>query len=107
MFYTRCYVALIIMKKDTGLKDDYGTPIKDGDTIEWTYIKHGVMIKNDDGTERFLGCVTGGEMISKEFKETKKIEYEIRDDVAGYFLDRPRGIATTFISEKPKCRVVV
>jgi len=94
------------MRKGTGLKDDFGSPINDGDTIEWTYIQHGVMIKDDDGTERFLGCVTGGKMISKEFKETKKIEYEVRDDAAGYFLDRPRSIATTFINDKPKCRVV-
>ena len=94
------------MEKVTGLKDDYGTPINDGDTIEWTYIKHGVMVTGEDGTERFLCCETGGEMISKEFKETRKIEYEVRDDIAGYFLDRPRGIATTFIRDKPKCRVV-
>jgi len=94
------------MEKNTGLKDDYGTPIKDGDTIEWTYIKHGVMSKDNDGNEYFLGCVTGGEMITKEFKEIKKIEYEVRGDIAGYFLDRPCGIATTFINDKPKCRVV-
>jgi hypothetical protein len=94
------------MKKDTGLKDDYGTPINDGDTIEWTYLKHGIMIKNKDGTERFFGCVSGGEMITREFKETRKIEYEVRGDIAGYFLDRPCGMATTFINEKPKCRVI-
>jgi len=88
----------INMKKDTGLKD--------GDTIEWIYNKHGIIRQNEDGTESFLGCVTGGEMIIKEFKETKKIEYEVRYDVAGYFLDRPCGIATTFINEKPKCMVV-
>ena len=93
-------------QKNTGLKDDYGTPIMDGDTIEWTYYKHGIMSKKDDGTEYFLGCVTGGEMIKKEFKETKKIEFEVRGDVSGYFLDRPTGIATTFIKEKPKCKVV-
>jgi hypothetical protein len=94
------------MKKDTGLKDDYGTPIKDGDTIEWTCYQHGLMIQNEDGTERFLACVTGGEMIEKEIKETKQIVYEVRDDVAGYFLDRPRGIGTTFIINKPKCKIV-
>lgn len=94
------------MKKNTGLKDDYGRPIYEGDTIEWTYLKHGIMIKTEDGTEKFLGCVTGGDMISKEFKEIKKIEYEVRGDIAGYFLDRPSGIATTFMSEIPKCRVV-
>ena len=91
--------------KNTGLKDDYGTPIMDGDTIEWKYYKHGVMIKNDDGTQYFLGCVTGSKMIKKEFKETKKIVYEIKNDVAGYFLDRPIGIATTFIDEQPKCKI--
>ncbi len=95
------------MNKQTGLHDDFGTPIKVGDTIEWTYFKHGIMVQNDDGTERFLGCVTGGEMIRKEFKETKKIEYEVRDGMGGYFLDSPKGIATTFIPQKPKCRVVV
>lgn len=94
------------MIKHTGLKDDYGTPINDGDSIEWTYYNHGVMIQNEDGTETFLGCVSGGEMIVKEFKEIKKIEYEIRGDNAGYFLDRPTGIATTFITEKPKCMVI-
>ena len=92
--------------KNTGLKDDYGTSIMDGDTIEWTYHQHGTMIKNDDGTETFFGCLTGGEMIVKEFKEVNKIEYEVRGDIAGYFLDRPRGIATTFIKEKPKCKVI-
>lgn len=93
-------------KRDTGLKDDYGTSIKDGDTIEWVYKQHGVMIKGEDGNERFLGCVAGSEMIVKEFRETKKMVYEIRDEVAGYFLDRPKGIATTFIKDKPKCRVI-
>ena len=94
------------MKKDTGLKDDYGTPIMDGDTIEWAYWKHGVMVKQEDGTEKFLGCVTGGDMAMKEFKEKRKVEYEVRKDIAGYFLDRPKGIATTFIKEKPKCKVI-
>jgi len=91
--------------KNTGLKDDYGNPIKDGDTIEWTYLKHGVMMKNEDGIENFMGCV-GSEMITKEFKETKKIIYEVKGDVAGYFLDRPTGIATTFIQDKPKCKII-
>jgi hypothetical protein len=94
------------MKKDTRLKDDYGNPIKDGDTIEWVYYKHGVMIKDDDGNEKFLGCLSGSEMITKKFKERRKIKYEVRGDFAGYFLDRPGGIATTFIKDKPKCKVV-
>lgn len=64
------------MKKNTGLKDDYGTPIYEGDTIEWTYFKHGIIIKTADGTEKFLGCVAG-DMINKGFKEIKKIEYEV------------------------------
>lgn len=94
------------MKKNTGLTDDYGTPIKDGDTIEWTIYRHGVMWIDEDGTEKFLPCVTCGDMIRKEFKETKKIEYEVRDGVAGYFLDRPRDIGMTFITEPPKCKVI-
>ena len=40
--------------KDTGLTDDYGTSIKDGDTIEWTWTAHGVMIDDDNGGKRFL-----------------------------------------------------
>ena len=94
------------MKKQTGLTDDYGTPINDGDTIEWTYKQHGVMIKNEDGTERFLPCVTSSEMSIKEFKERRKITHEIRNEISGYFLDRPNGVGTTFVIEKPKCRVV-
>jgi hypothetical protein len=64
------------------------------------------MWKYDDGSERFVGCVSGVGMVLKEFKETKKIEYEVRGDIAGYFLDRPTGIATTFIKDKPKCKVI-
>lgn len=94
------------MKKETGLKDDYGTPINDGDIIEWVYTKHGFMAKTKDGSEVFIGGVTGGEMVTKKFKEKKIINYEVRGDIAGYFLDRPCGIATTFIKEKPKCKVV-
>lgn len=87
--------------KNTGLKDDYGNIIKDGDTIEWTYNQHGIMTNS-----KFLACVSGGEMIIKEFKEKRKITYEVRSDIAGYFLDRPTGIGTTFIKDKPKCRVI-
>lgn len=93
-------------RKNTGLKDDYGTPIMDGDMIEWTYHQHGLVFTDENGDEDFLGCIAGGEMITKEFKEVKTIEYEVRGDVAGYFLDRPRGIGMTFITEKPKCRVL-
>lgn len=92
--------------KFTGLKDDYGNEIKDGDIIEWTYFQHGIITKKDNGSEGFLPCVSGGLMITKEFKERKKIIYEIRGDSAGYFLDRPEGIGTTFIKEKPKCKIV-
>jgi len=95
------------MKKDTGLKDDYGNVIKDGDTIEWTYTAHGVLTKDENGKERFLRCVTGGEMTTKTFKEKKKISYEVRNDIAGYFLDRPCGISLTFINDKPKCKVIL
>lgn len=94
------------MRKNTGLKDDYGNIIKDGDTIEWTYYQHGIMITKSNGRKFFLGGLTGGEMITKKFKKKQKIAYEVRDDVAGYFLDRPTSIATTFIEEKPKCLVV-
>jgi len=98
---------MFIMNKklNTGLIDDYNNPIMTGDTIEWTYKKHGVMI-TVDGKEKFLACVTGDPMIIKEFKETKKIEYEVRDNVTGYFLDRPTGIGLTFIKEKPLCKVI-
>lgn len=92
--------------KDTGLKDDYGNTIKDGDSIEWTYDVHGVMIKDENGVERFLGCVTSGDMIQKTVKEKKTITYQVRGDVAGYFLDRPCGMSTTFIKEKPKCKLI-
>lgn len=92
--------------KNTGLSDDHGNPIMDGDTIEWTYLKHGIISKDKDGMERFFPCVTGGGMVTKEFKERKKIQYEVRGDIAGYFLDRPNEISTTFIYEKPKCKVV-
>lgn len=74
--------------------------------MEWTYVEHGVMIKNEDEQEYFLGCVCGSDMITRENKQTKKIKYEVRGDIAGYFLDRPCGISTTFISEKPKCKVL-
>jgi hypothetical protein len=93
-------------RKNTGLNDDYGRPIMGGDMIEWTYRQHGVMLTDEDGNEDFLACVTSGEMVVKEFKEITTIEYEVRGDTAGYFLDRPRGIGVTFISEKPKCRVI-
>jgi len=93
------------MKKDTGLKDDYGTPINDGDTIEWAFMEHGLMLQNKDGSETFFGCV-GSDMITRETTETKVIKYEVRGDIAGYFLDRPKGISTTFITKKPKCKVI-
>ena len=89
------------MKRQTGLKDDYGTPIKEGDTIEWTFQRHGIMAKG-----RFIGGVAT-EMVLKEFKETKKIEYEVREDSAGYFLDRPSGgISMTYIRTKTKCKII-
>jgi len=90
----------------TGLKDDFGTPINEGDLIEWTYSQHGVLITNKNGEEEFFPCLTGGEMIVKEFKKTKKIILEVRNDISGYFLDRPSGISTTFIKNKPKCKVI-
>ena len=93
------------MKKTTGLKDDYGTPINDGDTVEWTFMEHGVILQNKDGSETFFGCV-GSDMITKESKEIQVIKYEIRGDAAGYFLDRPKRMSTTFITENPKCKVV-
>lgn len=89
----------------TGLYDDYGTEIMDGDTLEWTYYKHGIMMKNDDGSEYFLGGYAN-EMVKKKFIERRKIEYEVRGDMAGYFLDRPEGMATMYIKEESKCRVV-
>lgn len=93
-------------KKNTGLTDDYGTPIKDGDTIEWTFYRHGIMFQEEDGTESFIAGLSGGNMIKKEFKEKRKIEYEVRGETAGYFLDRPGGMAHTYIKEEPKCKVV-
>jgi hypothetical protein len=97
----------MMINNDTGLTDDYGTPIKDGDTIIWTYKAHGIMVTDDDGKERFIAGVTGGEMIEKELVQEQVIKYEIKEDSAGYFLDRPRGIGQTFIKEKPKCKVKV
>ena len=90
----------------TGLKDDYGTPIKPGDTIEWTYVEHGVMLENEQGDSYFLPCV-GWDLIERKTTEIKKIEYEVREDSAGYFLDRPGGIGMTFIEEGSKCKVKV
>lgn len=92
--------------KNTGLKDDFGNIIKDGSTIEWTYYQHGIMITKPNGRKSFLGGLSGGKMIVKKFKKKKKIRYEVRGDIAGYFLDRPKSIATTFIKDKPKCVVV-
>ena len=90
----------------TGIKDDYGNKIKVGDTIEWIYYLHGVMVKEPDGSEYFLACVTGADMITKRFVERRKITYEVRDEVAGYFLDRPTSIGMTFIDIPPKGKVV-
>lgn len=90
---------------ETGLKDDYGTPIMDGDVIEWTFKEHGCMIINEDGSETFFPCVSA-DMITREATERQVVKFEVRGDFAGYFLDRPKRISTTFISEKPKCKVV-
>lgn len=92
--------------KNTGLKDDYGNIIKDGDTIEWTYYQHGIMMTRRNGRKYFLGGLSGGKMITKKFKKKQKIVYKVRGDVAGYFLDRPTSLATFLIKEKPKCLVV-
>lgn len=94
--------------KSTGLFDDYGTPINDGDTIVWTYKAHGIVyIDEDTGEERFIPGVSGGGMIEKELTSEQVVTYEVSKDSAGYFLDRPRGIGQTFIKEKPKCKVKV
>lgn len=90
---------------ETGLKDDYGTPIMDGDVIEWTFQEHGCMMINEDGSESFVPCVAA-DMITREATERQVVKFEVRGDVSGYFLDRPKKMSTTFISEKPKCKVI-
>lgn len=91
---------------NTGLKDSYGTPIKDGDTIEWTYYETGFF--DPDGN--FVPGMTS-EMVKRKLKSTQLIKYEVREHSAGYFLSPPNGFnefgsLTGMFADPPTCKVI-
>lgn len=92
-------------KFDTQLTDDEGNKLYAGDTIEWSYSMQGVINIDKDGVEKFFPCISAYSTSVKDFKEVQKIKYEVRGDIAGYFLDRPHSISMTFMP-KPTCKKV-
>ena len=86
------------MNRLTGLKDSYGTEIREGDTIIWTYVSSGIM-HNDE----FIGCMPGN--ITKELQKEQKVEYEIREDAAGFFLDIPYSMGVYGHHDTIRCKV--
>lgn len=82
-----------------GLKDDFGTDIHAGDELVWTYKAGGH--RTHDG--RFFECVPPAEFVEKEMVQV--IQYEIRKDAAGYFLDRPSGLGVMYTRDTIKCKV--
>lgn len=75
--------------KLTGIYDSEGTPIKSGDTIRYEYIV-GFNIA-DDGTKTYnLPFKHSEKMIHREV-----MEYKIKDNCAGFFLDFPKQISFT------------
>jgi hypothetical protein len=90
---------------DTGLKDSYGTPIMVGDIVEWTYTKAGYVHTTPELVQEFHAVLTSEPLVVKKFKHRQKIEYEVRHNQAGYFLDVPIGSGVRAYPE-PKCKVI-
>lgn len=86
------------MKRLTGLKDSYGTEIKEGDTIVWSYISNGIMHNGE-----FVGVLNGDKV--KELQVEQKVDYEVREDAAGYFLNRPNSMGLYGHHDTIKCKV--
>ena len=90
--------------KDTGLKDSFGNPICAGDTLLWEYQTVGTESADKNGKLYFMGCYPGNEI--REMKYEQVVKYEVGKDSAGYFLDIPCGIGTTFLKGTIKCTVI-
>jgi hypothetical protein len=99
-------------KKFTGLFDDYGNKVYDGDKVKWTWIAGGTMITDSKtGKKRFLPCFPGD--MTKKMSCTQTVKFEVRDKTdynkgrsSGYFLNDPSGIGGTFFRTTVKCKVI-
>lgn len=80
----------------TGIVDSNGTEICFGDTIKFEYMR-GFNVA-DDGTK--IHCFPYSNM--QEASHEQVVEWEVRKDCAGFFLDIPRGMTMTGLMDTIK-----
>lgn len=89
-------------KKDTGLKDSENNPIMDGDTLLWEYQSEGVEMEVE-GEKLFMGCYPGDTVKNMSYEQI--VNYEVRKDAAGYFLNAPNGMGVMYYKDTIKCTI--
>ena len=85
----------------TGLNDSNGKPIVSGDNIRYEYL-FGFNKEIIDGKEIEMRCFPYKE-VKNTFHE-KVMEYQILNDCAGFFIDKPKGM--TILQDSIKYYVV-